>query len=198
MAMLKFRATWFLQEPDEFLYYAELKPYSDAFSEAKERGIDFVGDYLNKKCIFLDNSKIYIQSFPGIISSEARLICGDYKKIKEYDYLDYDQKFYYYNWIYRQFAFIDNGFLDANLGIDGCNDCGLMIKIFKDYFTKFHINKDIKLEIKQLLNTIKRRIKAEFHGSFLKPFKNINEILEKQKFFVMFDFYQHYKHVFKN
>jgi hypothetical protein len=197
-AMLKFRVPYFNQELDEFLYYANLEPYKTDFAEAKNRGIDFVDNHKNKKHIFLQDDKIYIQSFPGIISTETRLICQRYDQFKEFDIDDYDNQFYYYNWLYRQFAFIDHGYLDKKLGIDGCNDCALMIKIFRDYFHKYNLPDNPKKEIANLLHIIHRTLKSDLHGYFMEPYKNLSEITEKQSSYILLDLYNTYKNELLN
>jgi hypothetical protein len=195
-AMLKFRVPWFIQEPEEFQYYAELSPYAETFIEAKQNGVDFVADFLAKKHNFIENEKIYIQAFPGIVSTESRLICSDYDKIVSYDCADYDDGFYYYNWFYRQFAFIDHGFMNAKLGIDGCNDCALMIKIFRDYCKKYKLQDDPVSYVEKLLHVIRRRLTTDFHGMFTEPYKTSKQITNMQELFILTDLYENYKDQF--
>jgi hypothetical protein len=192
-SMLKFRLPWFIQDKKEFEYYSEFEPYSKIFEEAKDNGIDFIGDFMNNQHRFLNNEGIYVQAFPGIVSTESRLICSNYKDIILYDAIKYDDCFHYYNWFYRQFAFIDHGFMDAKLGIDGCNDCALMIKIFREYLQKYKMPDDPKKHIAKLMQTIHRRLRNEFHGEFTTPYTTTKQILEKQELFIMTDLYNSYK-----
>ena len=196
-AMLKFRAPWFdPEEQDDFNYYSGLEPFKSAFSEASDRGIDFIQDYNNKKFNYIKDEKIYIQSFPGQGSSESRLICSKYNDYKPMDLTEYDNKFYYYNWFYRQFAFVDHGAMDKKLGIDGCNDCALMVKIFRDYFEKYKIkydNQKVINEVRTLLRIIRRTIKKELHGYFMKPYKNTQEIVKQQVKYILLNTYENYE-----
>jgi hypothetical protein len=194
-AMLKFRLPWFIKEDiDDFNYYCKYEPFKSTFIEAKSRGIDFVLEYQNKKQTYFQYDDIYIQSFPGKGSSESRLICTRYDKFQDIDLKEYDEKFYYYNWFYRQFAFHNHDCM--GFGIDGCNDCALMVKIFKDYFKKYNIyyNPDkIKYEIRRLLRIIRRTLNKELHGNFIIPYHNSQEIINRQSYYILASVYDQYE-----
>jgi len=179
-SMLKFRCPFFEKDDKEqFLRLSDEPIYREAFTLSKEYGIDFIEDYKNNKFRYIKPTSIYIQAFPGINSSESRHISDDYNNIVEIDSKEYEDKFFYYNRIHREYGYHNDHekIFDSKSGFDACGDCGLTYQIFKDYYDKYDKEKstlkNIKYEIDNLMKTIRRNFKEQNsdHGKFFKPYK---------------------------
>lgn len=204
IAMFKFRAPYF----DRKAFHAVMNNahkdlYRDAFNLAKRNGVDFISDFKNRKFRYLDYDSINIQAFAGQNSSETRLIASKkktdgYKKLREIDSKEYEDRFFYYNRIRRSYGFHNEHeeIFDKEIGFDACGDCGLMYQLFKNYYSKFKNMKDpkhqIKKDINALINIIRRDFKeaGSMHGYFFKPYRNINTILNEQNYYVLYNIFK--------
>lgn len=197
--MLKFRCP-FLEEDDreQFLRLSDQKIYKDVFEISRKNGIDFVADYKAKKFRYIKPDNIYIQAFPGVSSSESRLIASDFKVTAEMDPAEYENKFFYYNRVLRHYGYHNEYELvyDAKAGFDACGDCALMYQIMKEYYEKFEPNKanpnSIKADIDVLMKTLRRDFKenGSMHGKYLEPYKNVQSIIDQQREYILYGIYK--------
>lgn len=163
--------------------------------------IPFVENYRARKFTFIKGESIWIQAFAGQSSSETRLIGSTLDTI-DYDLMDYENRFYYYNKIHRPYGWHTNheACLDKNIGIDRCGDCALMCQIFSDYWLKYRGTTDggeIKSAISRLLGIIQRNIKNRYshHGKYYSQFPTISAIVDCQEYLLIIeevDKYQSY------
>jgi hypothetical protein len=141
--------------------------HMDAFNTAKSYGINFVEDHKKNIFRYLDGD-IYIQAFPGIESCESRLCLFGALKTKEYDCREYEQKFYYYNVIERNFIHHINKYSNAELYFDHCNDCAIEAIVWENYSINIR-----KIDIYQCIRTLNiilnRTLKMSVHGRFFLP-----------------------------
>jgi hypothetical protein len=167
--MLKFRVPFYERTNISIEDY-----HKPALEKAKEYGIDFIHDYSQQKFNYL-NGSVYIQAFPGAPSSETRLCSFDGNlSIKEYNVEEYENKFFSYNILYRNFIHRINKNADESIGFDHCNDCAIEANIWEDYAS--NVNKiDIKMCVMSLSNTCHRPLTMSKngeifkHGNFFKP-----------------------------
>jgi hypothetical protein len=186
--MLKFRCPFF-EKPDieQFNKLYNENPYKAVFEESKELGINFIDDYKNKKFSYIKPDNIYIQAFAGPTSSESRLIASKYNDVTEFDYKNYQEKFFYYNQTIRQFGYHADhkSIYDKNTNFDACGDCGLTYQIMLEYYQKFEPKnanaKFVKTQINSLMQLLRRRFNEHqsLHGNFFKKY-TIDEIIAKQ------------------
>lgn len=134
--MLKFRPPYMIDKITEIPGYVKAD-----IDRAAQMGLDLVTNYMAGKFIYIKAKHIYIQAFPGRSSTESRLICTDYKAMQAYDNYEWENKYLWYNKFVRQLVYYGNVHMhNQAMGIDGCADCNLMIRIFRDYFKKFGID----------------------------------------------------------
>jgi hypothetical protein len=207
--MLKFRCP-FYNNRDKFGFFKKIyqEPFKTHFKLAKNNGIDFVTNYKNHVFKYYKPDKIYIQSFPGVESTETRLVVsrGGYDNIITYNTKEYEDKFFYYNRVHRSYGFHDEhkDVFDKSIGFDACGDCALMYKIFKDYYEKYEPKNCnplyIKKSIDNLLNVIRRNLREKdtMHGSFVKPFANVQTAIDQQKSLIGYGIYKQYASLLEN
>lgn len=181
--MLKFRCPFFENEDrKQFTELCENEPYNSVFIESKKLGIDFVSDYKANKFQYIKPDRIYIQAFPGFSSSESRLIASKYNDIVEYDYLDYQERFFYYNMVLRPYGYHSGYLTDKNMAFDSCADCALTYQIMLEYYQKFKPKnanpKFIKIQISALMQLLRRKFNEHnsVHGQYLEKYKDISDI----------------------
>ena len=158
--MLKFRHPF--HDSSEFVDFSNIPSITkEDFKYSKKLGIDFLGDYKKGILQYLDGT-IYIQSFPGVSSTETRLH-GTSMKIKNYgNGKDYDAKFRFYNTV-RNLGYFYNPLANKNLGFDHCGDCSLEYNIWKNYADKY--NKKVSLNwISGLINITRQYLLKGNHG----------------------------------
>jgi hypothetical protein len=198
--MLKFRCPFFEQEDRE--QFAQLlkddSSYGEIFEESKKLGLDFIADYTSKKFRYIKPDKIYIQAFAGPSSSEARLIASKYADVTEFDWKDYQDKFFYYNQAIRQYGYHNDyeSVYDKDLCFDACGDCGLTYQIMLEYYQKFEPKnanpKFVKTQIDALMQLLRRKFyeHRSLHGKYLKKYENINDIMAKQRELIIYSIYR--------
>jgi HrpA-like RNA helicase len=144
------------------------KKKSSDLSLAEENGLDLLSSYKEGKFMYYDG-EINLQSFSRPNSTETRLhISNDNLFLTEYDPKEYEEKMFYQNVFLRDYCFYNNEeFFNKEIGIDGCGDCAIMIKIIKDYFNKFYDSSDsgfIQQHITFILDLMNRKILTKDHG----------------------------------
>jgi hypothetical protein len=176
MFMLKFRCPFSYEENvDKFIDNEDIR-------EAKERGIDFVENYKNKKYVFIKSKDIFLQAYQGSTSTESRLI-GKYPfELQTYDIKEYEDKFFYYNRYVRSFGYNDSipdQFLDKYHMIDRCTDCGIAYHILSSYIKKKNMGMDDPVKAHNLLSDILKNLKREMlntnidsHGLYYERLKD--------------------------
>lgn len=182
--MVKFRTPYHVGKA---AYEKTMKEYHD--NEYVKAAID------KCKLKLLDNLKlgkfnyikadhIYMQAFAGQTSTESRIIASGLDT-QDYDCDDYNDKFFYYNRIQREFGYHTEHeqYLDKTIGIDHCGDCAIMCKIIESYYVKYHKKatpEEVKRTIRDVLKTIHRNIKSDktVHGHYFKQNKTFKEFLE--------------------
>lgn len=194
--MLKFRCPF--NEPHDKKHFAKHHNdiiYKEAFDKAKKNGIDFISDYQNGIFRYVAADRLYIQAFPGASSSESRLVISDtkrgsndvgvnddanpYKNIVEYDCVEYQNKFYYYNQVLRPYGFHSNP-TNKKWHFDACGDCALTYKIMSDYYQKFgppRTPESINEMIFKLIKTLGRSFTSTLssHGNYFQRITDIKK-----------------------
>jgi hypothetical protein len=144
---LKFRAP-FYADKDHFTRNHTKSFYKNTFDLARQFGVDFVKDYFSKTLRYTPG-EIFLQAWQPRSSTESRLHVKDVGSLVDYDVLDYEGKFHFYNSTYRVSALHDNllfklGKIDKALAkriesqcIDHCNDCAIEADIWNDYIKRF-------------------------------------------------------------
>lgn len=201
--MLKFRQLYMNEELGDVP-----KGMMDDFELAKTtiggiQGIDFL-KFPKGKMEYLDG-EVRLQAYAGVASSECRLVSSKMTR-KLYDNHDYEDKMFNFNKFVRMFCFHANHkYFDKDIGVDACSDCDLMIDILRNYFVKFNkLDKDsdeivrlVKNHIKRILTVIDRTLTGlTLHGSFVRPYKSIEEVINEQKMYMIFSSMCVYKNVF--
>lgn len=107
--------------------------HPDDFKLAKENGIDFAQDYMNRT-FHMCKSTLYIQPWQRISSGELRMYIDreNIDVIIKYDILQLEKKSNYYNSINRSWVWHENPNSDRSLGFCHCNDCALENKILSE------------------------------------------------------------------
>jgi HrpA-like RNA helicase len=165
-ALIKFRCPF--MEDNSVNDFIKNKKKSSDLLLAEENGLDLLLSYKEGKFMYYDG-EINLQSFSRPNSSETRLhISNDNLFLTEYDPKEYEEKMFYQNVFLRDYCFYNNEeFFNKEIGIDGCGDCAIMIKIIKDYFNKFYDSSDssyIQQHITFILDLMNRKILTKEHG----------------------------------
>lgn len=184
--MLKFRTPY---EVNDEAYKQIVKEYDErpyihsAFESCK---IPMIENFKQGKFTYIKPEVIYMQAFAGPSSTESRLV-GSTLELHDFDCNDYNDKYFYYNRIHRQYGFHTDheALLSPELGIDRCGDCAIMCTVFKNYFDKYgggstQVIHDL---IKNTLKTIRRDLKFSdtVHGRYFTKYKNIQDLIKKQE-----------------
>jgi hypothetical protein len=167
--MLKFKCPYF--EEDLKLVVNERSnqsPYKETFAQAKKLGVDFVGEYKKGKFKYFKKDHVLVQAFAGQTSSESRLVASSVDKFQYYDSKEYEDKFFYYNRVHRNYGFHEHSSLDRTLGVDGCGDCGITHQSFSNYYGKYNLPGTPIQSIRALMKIIRRTFftKDSAHGTF--------------------------------
>jgi SAM-dependent methyltransferase len=104
--------------------------HPEDFKQAKEFGIDFESDYMNRR-FTMCKGKLYIQAWAPQPSGELRLHV-DRENLGEfvsYDIQEIEDKMMYFNSINRSWVWHPNENANKELGFCHCNDCALENKI---------------------------------------------------------------------
>jgi hypothetical protein len=124
---------------------------------------------------YLAAEHIFIQAFAPPSSTEVRLI-GSTTNCVDYDIIDFEDKMYYYNTFHRNIGRCNwhAEYVDFNVGIDRCADCGIMCSILAGYYSKFYktVDRDTLVGLVRLiLASIDRKLTSEYvaHASYELP-----------------------------
>lgn len=185
-SMLKFRIPFFGESGETLQKFADVDSHHPAAAESfdsKLNNVDFRQIFRDKKFQFLDG-ELFLQPWAPIESTETRLIVepqeGEYK-IREYKLKDYENAFYCFNKITRNYQMFDNPSADWELGFDHCADCALENKIWTDYCERYVAGYSTRT-IHKFVNTLSqltfRKLRDQGHGRMFKPIPL--EILERK------------------
>jgi hypothetical protein len=133
---------------------------------SKKLGVDFLKDYHEGKLRYLDGT-LYIQPFPKLSSTEARLV-GTRFEIKDYGHhRDYEDRFAYYNLV-RSIGMFRNIKSNVNIGFDLCGDCALEYKIWNDYAEKY--GQEFTIDwVQRLIDITGQKLIHNNHGEKFAP-----------------------------
>jgi hypothetical protein len=143
-SMLKFHPPYFdNKEPFEQLKTSETPVHSkmrkDIDLANRIAGLDMLANYDRGEHLFFEASQIFLQTWAPTHSSETRLIVGADKidaKFVNYDHAQWDNKFYYFNYM-RTYAYFPMFYeliqKSEKNPYDGCFDCMLEMFILGNY-----------------------------------------------------------------
>lgn len=173
-SMLKFRLPFFNEPRKEMKKYKQLSyevPYTDAFDYTENVfGIN-MRTFKEHTFIFFEGY-IYIQPWAPISSTESRLVFTGVPGFCEYDLNEYENRFFYYNKILRNYQLYKNPCADKNIGFDHCADCALEAKIWVDYCNSVgitNIKPNVISYVKTLSDMTYRPLLNNTHGNAFKP-----------------------------
>jgi hypothetical protein len=179
-SMIKYRLPYFNKgELELFNSNCNKSPYVDTFNICKEGNnpIDFVHQYRNKQTTFIKGTD-YIQAYCDVLSGETRLWFdqADIGTIEQIDYLDREQKLFYYNSVQRPYGWYKND-IDTIEGIDRCGDCALAMQILTEYNSKCGSTKSVPTkQLGDIMHTLNRSLIKNNHGYYMVPVKNTDDI----------------------
>lgn len=207
-SMLKFHPPYFSDKDDSCTKLTDPEQRSknpiwqmmfDTIEHVKEFDIDMFKNYKNKKHMYLDNKKIYLQAWSPVHSSETRLIIDAPsidKPYVNYDHEDWDNKFFYLRYL-RSFGYFDMFYKHVKVHkhnpYDGCFDCMLEMMILGKYLTKdsswdmdaakiavaISKNPDKLIELGKMIDSnlmypSMRGVKCGVHDQIVLPLKGLN------------------------
>jgi hypothetical protein len=125
--MLKFRCPYLaiIQKDIELNEH-----HREYFDYCKGLGVDFLEDYKTGRFRYIDGD-VYLQPWAPGSSTEGRLVFTDVK-IVDWDSIEYEERFYYYNNVTRLGKYYGHE-VDPTHYIDRCGDCALEAKIWSEY-----------------------------------------------------------------
>jgi hypothetical protein len=177
-SMLKFRVPFFNESAETLQKYYELSQtgqYKEAF--------DFAAKYVDLRTFtarsfkFFDG-ELYLQPWAPTFSAESRLVFKGIPSIREYNIKEYEDRFFYYNNILRNYQLYKNPNADRKIGFDYCADCALENKIWTDYCKSIG-RKDVSKYVKILSQVTSRSLAKNNHG---KMFGSLPIHVIEQKF----------------
>jgi len=149
-SMLKFRFVY----GDEPINW---KMIGNFIREAKELGHDFQEEYLKTGKISFFPGDVYLQAWPGGLSTETRL-WSDLSQLKgnlkQYNVQDYEDRLNCYNQTFRTTRYFENPLAGEIAGLDNCNDCALEVSIRYNYYNKFFHKMSDKEKKEKILHDI--------------------------------------------
>lgn len=185
-SVIKFRGMYYddrsANQYSEYMRKAKNTEYMrPAFEQAKKLGMDFLKDYNEKKITYFNGIE-YMQAWAPTKSGEVRLhisrkdVLDAVKgKYHVYDSKEHDDKIFYFNTIYRPYAFCNNPASDPASGFDHCQDCALEYEIWKEYLgDQDDIIKKIKSKVDDVNNLLKRKLFIYGHGKFFTKIKDLS------------------------
>jgi len=141
----------------------------------KNYNLDFLENYKNHKLIYFAGEN-YTQAWEGQTSAETRLVF-DYnddtlKNLINYNHLEYEDKYYFYNNIQRIFLLHKNKYADKQIGFDHCGDCSIEANILENYKNKPGCDElfDIIEYVKFMNQLFGRNILSGYHGHLFETF----------------------------
>ena len=210
-SMLKFHPPYFDKDDDSYNRLIDPEQQAknpifqmihDTLTKVKEFDIDMLDNYSKGKHMYLENSKIYLQAWAPVHSSETRLIVFESdidKPYINYDHDDWDNRFYYLRYL-RTYGYFDMFYKYVkshnNNPYDGCFDCMLEMFILGKYISKdsswdmdaakiaaiISKNPDQVLRLaalvdENLLYQSMRSIKCGMHDQIIAPLRGLNMFL---------------------
>jgi hypothetical protein len=152
-SMLKFRTPFFNESDIELQAFEEMStkpPFSFAFDATSQ--IHNYRDFQSRSFTFFDG-EIFIQPWAPISSTETRLVFQGVPTMRKYNASEYEDRFFYYNKILRNFQLYKNPNADRKLGFDHCADCALENQIWTDYCKSRGVT-DISSEVHHYVKTL--------------------------------------------
>lgn len=161
---------------------SKYKIYSEIFDECKEHNVDFISAYHDGKMPYFNYTNLYIQAFAGETSTESRLVSNSLD-VKMYEFSDYESKFFFYNSVYRLMYFNEQNkkYFDDKIGLDGCNDCAIMLQIITNYNDKYANivdRRDLNKTVVELCKSVDKILRSQHsrHGDFITK-RKISDLL---------------------
>lgn len=146
------------------------------FEKISDLGIDMLNTYNSRGVLNYLRGDIYVQPWPGPISTESRLVAfndsGEYGNMF-YDGEDYEDRFMYFNLITRGLTYCYNPYANRELGFDHCQDCALESHIWSEYAkyaemkTGFRLN--ILTGVESIVEMLNRDLFLKGHGYYFVP-----------------------------
>jgi hypothetical protein len=174
-SMLKFRIPFFNESDSTLKDFKDLSyqpPYAEAFDACK---IDYRNFSLRKFEFFA--GELYIQPWSPVSSTETRLVFDGIPGIRTYELNEYEDRFFYYNKILRNYQLYQNPNADRKLGFDHCADCALENLIWTDYCRSRGIT-NVLTFVRILSKLTHRKLLYENHGRAFGPIP-INVLIHK-------------------
>lgn len=192
-SMLKFRTPFYNETDDELRAFAELSrqsPFNTSFDYCDQLQLtDEKGNIINyrnftdKSFVFFDGT-IYIQPWAPIESTETRLVFKGVPLMVAYNLSEYENKFFYYNKILRNYQQYQNDNANHKLGFDHCADCSLENLIWTDYCKSRGVTdtgivrSQVKFYVETLSKLTYRPLLHDNHGKSFKPIP-LNVLMHK-------------------
>ena len=180
-SMLKFRSPFFNETDSELNAFEELSlkpPFAEAFDATAH--LHNYRDFSSRKFTFFDG-EIYIQPWSPISSTETRLVFKGVPGLREYVLSEYEDRFFYFNKILRNYQLYKNPNADRKLGFDHCADCALENLIWTDYCKSrgvTNIREEVLHYVKTLCDLTFRPLLHDNHGRAFGPIP-INVLMHK-------------------
>lgn len=192
-SMLKFRTPFFNESQEEMKNYETESyeaPYAEAFDFVARAGAD-MRTFSSREFTFFDGN-IYLQPWAPVSSTESRLVFAGVPALKKYNPHEYEDKFFYYNKILRNYQLYLNPNADRKMGFDYCADCSLENQIWTDYCKSRGVADGlIRDEVHHYVDTLSsltyRPLLHDFHGRAFGPIpiqvlmRNFTDYCEKPK-----------------
>lgn len=136
--MLKFRCPWVPTAQSIERFAETVSDFGNTvFNDCP---IDFRGNFAQGKFVYIRPEHIFVQAFAGATSTETRLVSSTLDTV-EYDMLEYEEKFMWFNTVHRQRNPIKDAPDNTGPPIKCYNrrqDCALAVQIFTDYLEKYN------------------------------------------------------------
>jgi hypothetical protein len=142
-SMLKFRLPFFMETNEQIASFYEKASHSPFAKESFDNTQSIVDfrEMLRTRQYRFFSGEILLQPWAPRSSTETRLILvGDPAKIplRDYSLSEYEDHFYYFNKILRNYQMYENSNADRNIGFDHCADCALENVIWVNYCRAYH------------------------------------------------------------
>lgn len=185
-SMLKFRVPFYNEPNSELQKFAEVDSYSDTTRQTfdnVEQYVDLRKTLTSKKFRYFKGD-INIQPWAPISSTETRLIikpnsanvnaanAQPFYELIDYPLEEYENRFFCYNKIIRNYQKFENPNTDYKMGFDHCADCALENQIWTDYCHSRNITDpaEIKIEVLKHVGNLSgltyRPLRMKQHGNF--------------------------------
>lgn len=163
-SMLKFRHPFYAEHDDIVKRVFAAEPMKSDFAKAKKNGIDFIANYINGKQLTYFSGDMYLQPWAPISSTESRLVT-DGKTFHNYGAItEYENKYFWYNNICRNYIKFENENSSWALGFDHCADCALENVIWVEYCKIMKSRRSVIDYVKELSKITNRGLLKDSHG----------------------------------